>query len=267
MWSHQARLFFIALQFLTRVPAPRAIGFDPAWLRASARYFPLVGAVVGAAGVAALGAGRWLWNDAIAAGLSLATTAWLTGAFHEDGLADTLDGLGGAHDKARALAIMKDSRIGTYGSVGLLLVLGLKAAALAAWSARAIGDAALLLVWAHAASRLVPVWLMHALPYAGDAEHAKAKPLATSSTRAELLVAAGTVAALALLVAWLSPALARPLAGATLGAILVGASMRRWLARRLGGFTGDTLGAAQQLAELAVLLAALAVAARGGAPA
>jgi adenosylcobinamide-GDP ribazoletransferase len=265
MLLHQARLFFIALQFLTRLPAPRSVGFEPAWLRASARYFPLVGAVVGLAAAGALWVGRWLWTDAIGAGLSLAATALLTGAFHEDGLADTLDGLGGSHDKPRVLAIMKDSRIGTYGSLGLILVLGLKAAALAAWSAHAATGALVMVAWAHMASRLVPVWLMRVLPYAGDAEHAKAKPLATSVTRAELRLAAATVGGGAALALWLAPALAWPLAGAALAAALMGVFLRRRLAQRLGGFTGDTLGAAQQLSELAMLLAALAIALRVGA--
>jgi len=259
----ELRLFFVALQFLTRLPVPRWVGFEPAWLQACARWFPLVGACVGLAAAAALAAGRWLWTDAIGAGASLAATILLTGAFHEDGLADTCDGLGGGRDRAHALAIMKDSRIGSYGAVALVIVLGLKAAATAAWSAHAPGAALAVVAWAHMASRLVPVWLMHVLPYAGDAEHAKAKPLATSIGPGAFLVAAATVLAGAALGGALRPGLVPALGGAALAAAVFALLARAFLRARLGGFTGDTLGAAQQLSELVLLLAALAVVRHG----
>ena len=179
MLLHEIRLFFTALQFLTRVPVPRWVGFESAWLQQSVRYFPLVGLLVGCVGAAVMGLAQRIWPAPIAAGLSLAATVLLTGAFHEDGLADTCDALGGTVGRARALEIMKDSRIGSYGSVGLILMLGLKASALTAWLQDSPGHALLLSAWAHMASRLAPLWIMRALPYAGDAEHAKAKPLAT----------------------------------------------------------------------------------------
>ena len=124
---HELRLMAIALQFFTRVPVPARVGFEPAWLNASARHFPLVGLLVGAVAALALAVGSQALGTAIGVWLSIAATVWLTGAFHEDGLADTCDALGGAVSRERALEIMKDSRIGTYGAVGLLLVLGLKA--------------------------------------------------------------------------------------------------------------------------------------------
>jgi len=254
---HEVRLFFTALQFLTRLPVPRWVGFEPAWLQQSVRHFPLVGLLVGAVGAAVMGAAHWLWPDSIAAGLSMAATVLLTGAFHEDGFADTCDGLGGAVDRARALAIMKDSRIGSYGSVGLILMLGLKAAALAEWLHASAGHALLLTLWTHMASRLAPLWIMQALPYAGDAEHAKAKPLATGIGRGGMFFALVCVLFGAAGVVWIAPDLAWPLAGAALAAALLCRVMQAWLDRRLGGFTGDTLGATQQLAELTLLLVTL----------
>ena len=134
--QHELRLFFIALQFLTRVPVPAWVGWRADWMNQSARHFALVGACVGAFGGAVFWAAAHLWPATLAVLLSMVATVWITGAFHEDGLADTCDGLGGAVSRQRALDIMKDSRLGTYGTLGLLAVLALKAAALAGLAAR-----------------------------------------------------------------------------------------------------------------------------------
>ncbi|XHS77577.1 adenosylcobinamide-GDP ribazoletransferase [Burkholderiaceae bacterium UC74_6] len=260
----EARLFFTALQFLTRLPVPRWVGFEPAWLQQSVRHFPLVGLLVGLVGAAVMGAAQWCLPASLAAGLSLAATVLLTGAFHEDGFADTCDGLGGAVDRTRALSIMKDSRIGSYGAVGLVLMLGLKAAVLNEWLHVSVQHALLLTVWTHMASRLAPLWIMRTLPYAGDVEHAKAKPLAMSIGRGALGFALLCVLLGALGVHALAPDLGVPLAGASLAAMLLCLYLQSWLKRRLGGFTGDTLGATQQLTELALLLATLAIRVRWG---
>lgn len=266
---HEGRLVCIALQFLTRVPVPRAVGYEPAWLQACLRHFPLVGAFVGAFAAGVLWAALQAWPPAVAATLSLVATVWLTGAFHEDGLADTCDGLGGAVSRERALAIMKDSRIGTYGAVALVLALGLKIAVVAALAAQP-AFAAAALIWMHAASRAAPVALVWRLAYAGDAEHAKAKPLDTQTDTAALVVALGWVALIGAGLLGLAPVIAPALAprlpaalgAAAVASVLAAALCARWLRRRLGGFTGDTLGATQQIVELAGLLAWLAVAAR-----
>ena len=268
--KHELRLFFVALQFLTRVPVPRWVGFEPAWLQGCLRHFPLVGACIGAWAAAVLWAALQLWPPAVAAVISTLATVWLTGAFHEDGLADTFDALGGAASRERALEIMKDSRIGSYGAVALVLLLLLKVSVLAAL-AGAVGplQAGVALVWAHAVSRAAPVWLVARLRYAGDAEHAKAKPLATQITRAGTAVAGVWVVLISAAAAVLMSALgttslrAVPLAPlavplALLAVALATWACARWLRRRLGGFTGDTLGATQQLAEAAALLAWLA---------
>jgi adenosylcobinamide-GDP ribazoletransferase len=175
----------------------------------------------------------------------------LTGGFHEDGWADTCDGLGGAVGRERALVIMKDSRIGAYGAMGLVLMLGLKAAALASLPLVAAVPALLL---AHTASRAAAVLLIRLLPYAGDVEHAKAKPLARTISRAGMAVALGWVALLAVALALCQPAWRAALVlGLALAALTTAICARTWR-RCLGGYTGDTLGATQQLAELAVLL-------------
>ena len=251
---HELRLAAVALQFLTRVPV-RLARFEPQWLHDSARHFALVGAAVGLFGAAVLALALLAWPPLVAALLATAATVWLTGGFHEDGLADTCDALGGAVGRERALLIMKDSRLGSYGALGLLLVLGLKAATLAALAGQGAAAAALALLLGHTLSRGATVALLVALPYGGDVEHAKAKPMAQQVGPLGLVVAmawcAGLVVAVGLLAPWPGPARL----GAVLVAVAVVATVcGRWLMRRLGGYTGDGLGATQQFSELAVYL-------------
>jgi len=251
--AHEGRLFAVALQFLTRVPVSLR-GFDPQWLNQCARYFPLVGGLVGAAGAATLLLAATTWSLPVAVVASMALTAWLTGGFHEDGLADTCDGLGGAVSRSRALEIMKDSRVGSYGVLGLVFTLAAKAAATLALCGHDLRQAAIGIVFAHVASRAMPLILLRVLPYAGDLAQAKAKPLARQVSR-------GCVAAalsMALVIAMLAIAAglsARAVATAVVAALVTTGACAPWFMRRLGGFTGDTLGAVQQWSELAVLLA------------
>ncbi len=254
---HELRLFFLALQFFTRIPIPAWVGYDPAWMNASARYYPVVGLVVGGFGASVLIAAGQVLPASVAVGLSMAATVWLTGGFHEDGLADTCDGLGGAVDRERALTIMKDSRLGSYGALGLFFVLGLKAVALYELAIFDLFHTAAVMVWGHVASRAVPVALLWLLPYAGDPEHAKAKPLAQQVSGGGLVVVLATVlATITALVVILgdSTSVTMSLTGGIV-AMLVCA---RWYRKRLGGYTGDTLGASQQFSELLMLIVWLA---------
>lgn len=256
---HELRLFFIALQFFTRLTVPAWVGFQPLWLQQCARYFPIVGLVVGTLAGGVLYAGLWLWPASIAVGLSMAASVALTGGFHEDGWADTCDGLGGAVSREKALAIMKDSRIGSYGALGLILMLGLKAACLMALAEADPVVAVLALLWGHTASRAAPVWLMHTLSYAGDAEHAKAKPLATQAGGITVAVALLSVLGLSVAVAWAAPQLVPSLCAASVAAAGAALVMQAWFERRLGGYTGDNLGATQQVVELGALLSFVAL--------
>lgn len=247
------RLFLVALQFLTRLPV-RLERFEPAWLNDCVRHFPLVGALVGGAGAAVLWGSAQVWPAWVAALLALAAMVALTGGFHEDGLADTFDALGGVVPRDRALAIMKDSRIGSYGALALGLSLLLRAALLAVLATRPMPGAVAALLASHAFARTAAVGVMASLPYGGDADHAKAKPLALAVAPRNLGIALGWCGLLVLaLAAWgVDPA---RLGLALLAAAGVAVLMRRWLHRRLGGYTGDGLGATEQLAEIAVLLA------------
>ncbi len=247
MIREEAAHFFAALRFLTRIPVPAWVGHSDAQLNRAARWFPVVGWIVGALGAAVTLAAARLWPAPVAVLLGMAATLLVTGAFHEDGLADTVDGLGGSFSREEALRIMRDSRIGSYGAIGLVIVLLSKFEALV----QIVGvlpwlSFAAALVAGHGVSRLASTSLILALDYAR--EEGKAKPLATRLSAGELAFAAAT---------GLAPCLLLPLpqAGLALGlAALVTILLARWFVRRLGGYTGDCLGATQQLAELAFYL-------------
>lgn len=255
------RHYLLALQFFTRVPVTgrlaRWVGFSPQMLRASAAHFPGVGWLVGGVGAGVFVLAQTglpgVAGAAAAALLSMAATMLLTGAFHEDGLADVADGLGGSPDRARALEIMKDSRIGAFGAIALVLALGLKLALLVVLAGQGVEAAACAIVAAQVLSRLAPLGLIRWLPYVGDSGASKAKPLADAIGGGALgigvlwsLPAAGLL--------WLAQGAPSALA-ALLACAGVAAFMARWFWRRLRGFTGDGLGATQQVCELAIYLA------------
>ncbi len=247
--GRQLSLMVCAVQFLTRLPTPSLNGFQPDWIVRSMRYAPLVGVLVGALSATALLLADQIWSGLLPALIALTVGVLVTGAFHEDGLADTLDGLGGASTAERRLAIMKDSRIGVYGLLGLLLTFGMKAAALGSLP---VWKAAVALIAAHAGGRGAAVVAMRLLPYVGDQGQAK--------LRAEGRPRLGELS-LALLIA-LAPAVALPLEVGVAGWLLGGgfAAMVAATAHRLiGGRTGDVLGAVEQMFELGLLLGVAAV--------
>ncbi len=250
-WArHQVRLLICAIQFLTRVPTPALKTFETEWITRATRYFPLVGQGVGAVCALALLAAERAWNGWVAALLAIGVGLLITGAFHEDGLADTADGLGGGQTPERRLEIMKDSRIGTYGVCALVLVQALKVAVLAttpAWSAAAM------LLATHGAGRAAAVVVMRFTPYAGIGEAGKWKPTPQGVRTSEMLVAL-------LIAAWplVFLPLTATLAGLAFGAVL--ATLLALSARRLiGGHTGDVLGGVEQVFELGFLLGAAAL--------
>jgi adenosylcobinamide-GDP ribazoletransferase len=255
---HQVRLFFIALQFFTRLPIPTWVGFEAAWLQHASRYFPLVGVVVAAIAASVYYVAALVLPAPVAAVLSTAASIYITGAFHEDGFADTCDGLGGGMTKERALEIMKDSRVGAYGAIGIVCMLATKLSALALLPPR-VAVAALFV--AHPFSRLAATALLWKLDYVRG--EGKAKPLAQQMTNTEFAIAMLTCAlpaASILATAALTPAaMLAAIAAATIAALWLG----RLFVRRLGGYTGDCLGAVQQLAEALIYVAVLATLGHG----
>ena len=253
----QVRLFFIALQFFTRVPIPGWVGFEPAWLQHASRYFPLVGLLVAVVVALIYGAAAWLWPAPIAVLLSTAAGLYLTGAFHEDGMADMCDGFGGGHTRERIMEIMKDSRIGSYGAVALVVTLGLKCTAL---SLLAPGQAIGALLLAHPVSRLAAVSLIRSASYARD--DGKAKPMAQEMRAGEFVIATACALLPALALGAFN-VLSWPAIGAAVAASAIVAWWLRGLfVRRIGGYTGDCLGAVQQVSEVAIYLCVLAAASR-----
>jgi len=243
----EAATFLLALQLLTRLPV--APVFSPDRLAASPRWYPAIGLLVGLAAAAVLLAAAGLFPMPVAVLLSLATSLALTGALHEDGLADACDGLGGANPERR-LEIMRDSRLGSYGALGLGVTLALKVAAL---STLLPAVAALALVAGHAASRFACLLTLATGRYA--------RPAGTGALAGRIgpggLAFAAATAALPLLAvaAILGPL---PALAAVAGLLLGWGLARLAFDRPLGGYTGDTLGAAQQWSELGLLLGLLA---------
>lgn len=249
--GRQLTLLVVAVQFLTRLPTPRLPDFDPGWISRSARYFPLVGEAVGAIGATVFVFACMFWPPLVAALMAVSVGVLVTGGFHEDGLADTADGLGGGRDPARRLEIMKDSRVGTFGVLALGLSLALKVAALADLS---LVTGAFALLAAHGLARGAAVLVMWRTPYVGDAQAGKWKPSPTG-------LGWGEVATALVLAIW--PLVLLPAAPAALG-VAIGAGLAlvvALLARRLiGGQTGDVLGAVEQMFELGFLLGVAALA-------
>jgi len=229
-----------SLAFLTRLPIRVEM---PLPLAAASRGFPLAGALIGGIAAAALALASWLGIPALpAALLAIGTGIAATGALHEDGLADSADGLFSSASRGRVLEIMRDSRIGTFGALALILSLGLRASALSV-----LVDGAAALVAVHAMSRAWLPWLMR------NGSLARADGLAVAAGKPEgdaVLWAVGLGLVVAMIAIGIGPAL---LAAAVSAACALGVAA---LARqRLGGYTGDTLGAAEQAAEIGALLA------------
>ena len=258
---HQLRLFFTALQFFTRLPVPRWVGFDPAWLNQASRYFPLVGVVVALITGAAYALAAWFLPAPVAVVISTAVGIYATGAFHEDGFADMCDGFGGGMTPERVLEIMKDSRIGAYGAIGIICLLGLKLVTLSMLPPLATIGALLL---AHPLSRLMATALIWRLDYARA--EGKAKPLAQKMRSGEFLIAAISAALPALAVMeirWLPPS---ALIASAIAAAIAAFWLARKCVRRIGGYTGDCLGAVQQVTEVVIYLCVLASFQHGALP-
>ncbi|WP_084410997.1 adenosylcobinamide-GDP ribazoletransferase [Fulvimarina manganoxydans] len=253
MMSPALAAFLRATAFLTRLP-PVARAFERGAhpLGKDVLSFPMVGLVAAlpAALLLAILPGAGL-TSLVAATLAVAATILITGALHEDGLGDVADGLFGHHGRERALAIMKDSRVGSYGALALILAVVLRIALIAELVSFSPSGAALAILGAAAFSRGAMVLLWASLPSAdpGGLADSVGQPGRRDGWRT----------------AWLGAAILFVLASLGIGlghallSLLAGAAMlfafRRWLHNRLGGQTGDTLGAAQQLTEIAALFA------------
>ncbi len=242
--------FLAAVRFFTRIPVSDRVPHTAESLNHSARYFPAVGLVVGAVSAMAFSIAAFVLPTQVAVLIAMVSSIYLTGAFHEDGLSDMTDGLGGGWEKMRILEIMKDSRVGSYGVIAIAMALLGKFVLLDSFDPLWVP---LLLIAAHAFSRYCAVLIMAGLSYVREDALSKSKPLATKLTKNALWIAS----AFGLLPLLLLPATAALMgvAAGLLATIWLGRKLQKWL----GGYTGDCLGATQQLSELAFYLGALTV--------
>ena len=246
----EIHIFFTALMFFTRIPCPKWVNHDPEYLRKSSKYFPLVGILIGGIGASIFYGFSFLFSLEISLLLSMFSTIYATGAFHEDGFADVCDGFGGGWTKEKILLIMKDSRLGTYGTIGILLLLAIKFSALREIAPIYIP---LVIISGHSLSRFIATTLIFTHPYVRDTEDSKAKPAAKSMSVSMLMISAffGIVP----LVFFLNPLILLTLIPMYLSKMFLAAKFKKWI----GGQTGDCAGAVQQLSEVVFYLSILAL--------
>jgi adenosylcobinamide-GDP ribazoletransferase len=251
--KHQLTLFFTALQFYTRIPAPRWLNHKPENLAQATGYLPLIGWIVGSIGGLSWFIGTYLINDlSIGLWLSIAAAVWTTGAFHEDGLADVCDGFGGGWTSDRILEIMKDSRVGTYGVIGLILMLGFKFLLLQNLAGKLANDfvgLTLMLIAAHAFSRFLPMWVITTQPYARAGQDSKAEPVAQTPHKETIYLGAAFTAVPLFTLAFYaqSPLIFFACILPSMLTLVLSRYFKKWI----GGYTGDCLGAIQQVSEVA----------------
>lgn len=239
-------LFLLALGFYTRIPCPQTLDYKQ--LPRATVYLPLVGWLVGGITAVSFYLADLLWPQTTAVIVALITGIFLTGAFHEDGLADVCDGFGGGWGEQRILEIMKDSYIGVYGVLGLVLIFSLKISVLGSMLTASVP----MVLWTgHSISRLPPLLLMQRYVYARDID-SKAAGAVYNLTRRELAVAA--------VIALLPLALLPPICVLVIVPVLVvNGYVGRYFHRHIGGYTGDCLGASQQIAETVFYLSVSAL--------
>lgn len=251
MIKREILYFRAALMFFTRLPAGHNITVG---LQHAARYLPVIGILVGATGATVYYLGHLLFKDAyIAVVLSVIATLLMTGGFHEDGLADVADGFGGGWTKEKILEIMKDPRTGAYGVMALVCSIGLKIFVLAKLATLLPDQFFLIYICGHTISRVTPLFLMRFLEYARVDGSSKVGAVISPVSIGALLFTVITgfipLTILSVEAAWISVI---PCATMTL---YLGWYFHKWI----DGYTGDCLGAAQQINELIFYLCLLAI--------
>ena len=244
----QMNLFYLALSFFTRLPVPKSMEYSPELLSQSSRYFSLVGLLLGAMLALAYSVISPFFSPAITILMIMSLSLLLTGAFHEDGLADMADGFGGGYHAEQCLIIMKDSRIGTYGAVTLIMALALKFSLLVELATYNLSVILMSIVLSQSLSRAIAASLIATMPYVSDERSSKSKPLATeqSTTGSFILLFIGC------LPLWFYPIAV--VVTCLMVLLIFRWLFQQWLMKKIGGFTGDCLGAAQQTSEILILM-------------
>lgn len=237
----QLNLFLLALGFFSRIPMPAWIDYSAENLNRASRYFTLVGWLLGGLVALVFLAADYLFSNSISLWLAMAFSLLLTGAFHEDGLADSADGLGGAFVREKKISIMKDSRIGTYGATALVMALLGKYLLLLENT-----QIALAILIAYPLSRTVAASLVFDMRYVADEDGSKSKPLANNQSKTDLLILLVTCLPVFLLLPWQQAMLI------ITALIVLRYAAKFYFQQQIGGYTGDCLGAAQQISELGI---------------
>jgi adenosylcobinamide-GDP ribazoletransferase len=257
MLKRELEYFFAALRFFTRLPVPAWVGHSAEQLDHATRYFSLMGIIVGSIGASVTLMASLVLPVSIAIILGMVATLLTTGAFHEDGLADAVDGFGGGWTVLRILDIMKDSRVGSYGAVAMsMMLLGKFSALHEIGLHNGVMLLGLSLIAGHAVSRLASTSLLFFLEYVREDALSKSKPLGKQIAIGELLVASIFGLAPTLFLAYLWPDF-RSLLSALLLTAAVTLYVGRYFRKHIGGYTGDCLGATQQLAEVSFYIGLL----------
>ncbi len=251
----EIHIFFTALMFFTRIPCPKWVDHNPTYLKKSARYFSLVGILVGSIAALVFYGASFILPLEIALLLSMASSIYTTGAFHEDGFADMCDAFGGGWTKEQVLAIMKDSRVGAYALVGIFLLLLIKFFALYELAQLSLPLMLVTYLNAHVSSRFIASSVIQTHDYVQDVDKSKARPVIAQRLTSEEMVFSASF----MLFAWLLwlPDLRLLLSVAV--AYLLKVVLCYYFKHRIGGYTGDCLGAVQQLTEVFIYLAVLAL--------
>jgi adenosylcobinamide-GDP ribazoletransferase len=255
--KRELQIFLTAVMFYTRIPCPKWIDHDPTFISPCTRHFPLIGWMVGGVYAGVIILCSFLFSPLISVLLGIASSILLTGAFHEDGFADVCDGFGGGWTKEKILLIMKDSRVGTYGIVGVILIFALKISSTVELL-NVVGSLpfGLLIVSSHSLSRMMAVTIIYSQSYAREDQDSKAKPVAKGISFFNLLIAIlfGLLPFIYFVIQtrWLFILILIPMA-------LITFYLARYFKKWIGGYTGDCLGATQQVNEVVFLLSALAI--------
>lgn len=248
--KEQLKILLTGIMFYTRIPVPKKLKYTEERLNRATKYFPLIGGIIGLfTAFVFWGANKFFPVD-ISVLLSMASGIILTGAFHEDGFADVCDGFGGGYSKEQRLKIMKDSRIGTYGTVGLVLILAVKFFTLRYFNPKIIVP---LLILAHSLSRLMPVIVIYFSKYSRDDATSKIKPIGKKIKTGGFI--------LAIVFGLLPFPFINYAEGLFIVPVLVIYTilMMKYFEKRVGGYTGDCLGSIQQVSEIIIYLGYLLI--------
>lgn len=254
----EIHLFFTALMFYTRIPCPKNIEHDADSLNKASRYFPLIGWIVGGGSFGIYFLGSQLFNESIALVLSMIASILITGAFHEDGFADVCDGFGGGWTKEKILLIMKDSAIGAYGAIGLILLFLLKFLALhelITVNSTAFYCIALFFICGHSLSRLAAISIVFTHQYSRDDATSKSKPIAQNFTWREVVGASFFGLLPLVLLTMQQPLFLLAIVPVAVTRIFMARYFQKWI----DGYTGDCLGATQQVCEVIFYLSSIAI--------